>query len=255
MEAEGLSFSYKNRPVLKNISLEVRTAEVLSIIGPNGAGKTTLLNCLLNFIKPSAGGILLNGKPVGEYKRGEFCRMVSFVPQMHKPVFNYTVEEIVLMGKNPHMSNFTVPSPKERSEVLVALNELKIAHLKDVHYTRISGGELRLVLIARALVQATQIIFLDEPVAHLDLKNQLDILELIRKLSTEKKVAVVMVVHDPGHAMSYSDRVMFLKDGRNVASGRPVETITPENILSVYGVEAKIVEFEGQKIVVPVKNK
>lgn len=255
MEADNISFSYDGRPVLKNISMSIRAGEVFSILGPNGAGKTTLLNCILNFVKPSGGNILLKGKPICNYKRRDFCRIVSFVPQIHKPVFDYTVEEIVLMGKNPHMHDCAMPSKKDRGEVMDALEELNIAHLRNTHYTKISGGELRLVLIARALIQATEIIFFDEPAAHLDLKNQLDILELIKNLAAVKKVAAVMVVHDPDHALSYSDRTMLLKDGRNVATGTPSETITRENLMSVYGIDARIVEFEGGKKVMVKKNK
>lgn len=255
MEASDISFFYKDRHILKNISLKINAAEVFSIIGPNGAGKTTLLNCLLDFIKPASGKIFLNGKPVNDYRRSDFCRIVSFVPQMHRPVFNYTVEEIVLMGKNPHLREFAVPSQKERDEVSETLEELKISHLKKRHYTKISGGELRMVLIARALVQASRVIIMDEPAAHLDIKNQLDILELIKKMAVERKTAVVMVVHDPAHALLYSDRIMLLKDGENIASGKPDEIVTPENLSSVYGVETKIIEFEGRKIVVPIKSK
>ncbi|HPG58932.1 MAG TPA: ABC transporter ATP-binding protein [Candidatus Wallbacteria bacterium] len=247
MEAEDISFSYGGRHVLKNISLNIHAGEVLSILGPNGAGKTTLLNCLLNFVKPVGGRIKLKGKPAEEYKRRDFCRIVSFVPQMHRPVFDYTVEEIVLMGKNPHLEGCAAPSKKDRAEALAALAELNIEHLRDARYTKISGGELRLALIARAIVQATEMIFLDEPAAHLDLKNQLGIMRVIRGLAAVKKMAAVMVVHDPDHALAYSDRALLLKDGLSVAAGAPSETITSENLMSVYGVDAAIVEFEGRK--------
>jgi len=253
LEARELSFSYKNKQILKNISFKLGNSEIFSIIGPNGAGKTTLLNCLLNLAKPSGGNIFLKGKSVYDYDRRKFCSIVSFVPQAHKPVFDYSVEEIVLMGKNPCLPMFSRPSSKDREDVLKTLDELKISHLKGRCYTQISGGELRLVLIARAVVSASQLIFLDEPAAHLDIKNQLDILELLKKLSLERKVSIVMVVHDPGHALTYSDSVMLLKDGENIAYGKPGETITPENIFSAYGVKTKIADFEGKKVVVMCK--
>jgi len=251
IEAKDLCFSYGNSKILKNVSFEAGASEVLSILGPNGAGKTTLLNCLLNLVKPSGGEIFIKGRPIGCYDRKEYCRIVSFVPQIHKPVFDFTVEEIVLMGKNPHLSDFTLPSAVEREHVSKALDELKIIHLKNRYYTQISGGELQLVLIARAIVQATQAVILDEPVAHLDLKNQIEIMKMIRKLATERKICVIMVVHDPCHALAYSDKVLLLKEGENFAAGGPDETITADNIHSVYGVRARVVEFAGRKIVIP----
>ncbi len=254
MRLDNLSFTYKGKRILKNINMKIESSEIYSIIGPNGAGKTTLLNCLTGLAGPFSGEVFLKEKPIGEYGRRDFCKIVSYVPQMHRPVFNYTVEEIVLMGKNPCMSEFSLPTAEDRKEVLKILDELKISHLKDRYYTKISGGELRMVLIARALIQAGGLIVMDEPAAHLDIKNQFEILEIIRNLASNKKSAVVMVVHDPDHALFYSDKAMLLKEGENIASGNVFEILTSENLSMVYGVEVKVVEFEGRKITVPIKK-
>jgi iron complex transport system ATP-binding protein len=251
LAVEGLRFAYGEREVLRGVSFAVAAGETLAILGANGAGKTTLLACLNRLREPSGGRVLVDGRPVTALPRKELGRLVALVPQMRAPAFDFTIEELVLMGRNPHLPAFAMPAAADRALVAAELEGLGISRLAGRRVTEVSGGELQLAYVARALVQAERAILLDEPVAHLDLRNQVGILSLARRVAARRHLAVVMVLHDPNHALGYADRALLLHDGTVVACGAPGETLTPERIRAVYGVEARPVAVDGRTFLVP----
>lgn len=248
----GVGFSYGGAFHLEDISFNVGSGEVLALLGPNGCGKTTLLKCINALLPPSKGEIDVVGKNIKDLSRSELARLIGFVPQTHSPPFPYTVTEVVLMGRASHLSIFQQPSRMDYALSEKALDLVGISQMKDRIYTQISGGERQLVLIARAIAQEPQVLLLDEPTAHLDFRNQLVVLRMVRRVAKEKGLGVIMSLHDPNHALSFSDKVVLLGNGRVRASGAPLEVIKPETILDVYGIETRVLTHEGGNILLPV---
>jgi len=238
LKIQGLNFRYNSRLVLKDVNLEVGEGEILTLLGPNGSGKTTLLRCIMRIFNPEKGHILINGKQISKIKRKELAKRIGYVPQSEHSSFPTTVFDAVLIGRKPYL-NWN-PSDKDFrvvSEVLHLL-ELKEFALRDLN--ELSGGEKQKVLIARAIVQEPEIMLLDEPTANLDLRHQLEILEIIKKLVKEKRISAIMAMHDLNLAPRYSDKLVMLKNGEIFCMGAPEQVITSGNIKSVYEVEATI---------------
>jgi len=237
IDIKSLSFGYTDTELFRNINFSVNKGEIFSILGPNGSGKTTLIKCVNRILKPWEGGVLVEGRDIKEFTEKEIARRISSVPQIHKSIFPFTVLDVVLMGRNPYIDEF--------------LKEVGVYHLKERPYTEISGGEIQLVLIARALAQEPKVLLLDEPTSHLDFKNQILVLETLRRLSLEKKLTIIMSMHDPNYTMMYSNRVMLLSEGSIVSIGIPTEVITEINLKEVYNINTKIVSVRNKKIIVP----
>lgn len=251
---EGLESGYGGKPVISGITLSVYRGEIVSILGPNGAGKTTLLRCIEGTLSPSFGNIYINGKELKDVSDRERGRIIASVPQIHRPIFPFTVLEVVLMGRNPYITGYGTPSKRDYEIAENVLKEVGIYELRDRYYTELSGGELQLTLIARALAQEPEVILFDEPTAHLDFKNQLIVLSIVRKIVEEKEISIIMVMHDPNLAMLYSDRVFLMEKGRIMDSGKPVETITSQNMKRLYGFDVEIVNSNGRHFVLPPEN-
>jgi iron complex transport system ATP-binding protein len=251
---EGLESGYDGKPVISGITLSVYRGEIVSILGPNGAGKTTLLRCIEGTLSPSFGNIYVSGKELKSISDRERGRIIASVPQIHRPIFPFTVLEVVLMGRNPYITEYGTPSKRDYEIAENVLKEVGIYELRDRYYTELSGGELQLTLIARALAQEPEVILFDEPTAHLDFKNQLTVLSIIRKIVEEKEISILMVMHDPNLAMLYSDRVFLMEKGRIMDSGKPVETITPQNMKRLYGFDVEIVNSNGRYFILPPEN-
>jgi iron complex transport system ATP-binding protein len=249
----GVSFSYGGPFHLEDISFTVGPGEVLVLLGPNGCGKTTLLKCVNALLRPSSGEIDVIGKNVKDLSRAELAKLIGFVPQTHSPPFPYTVLDVVLMGRASHMSIFQQPSSSDYALSERAMELVGILRMKDRIYTQISGGERQLVLIARAIAQEPRVLLLDEPTAHLDFRNQLVVLRMVRRVARERGLGVIMSLHDPNHALSFSDRVVLIGNGRICAEGKPLEVIRPETILDVYGIETRILAHEGGNILLPIE--
>ena len=252
VKVRNLTYKYKGEVIaLRNISLTISEGEVTIILGPNGAGKTTLLKCILGLLEPR-GTVYIDGKNVYNIKPRDRARKMAYVPQIHHSIFAYRVIDYVLMGRTPHHSLLTLPGKSEYKKAYSILQELGIEELAERTIAEVSGGQLQLVLIARALVQEAEILVLDEPTAHLDIANKILVLSTVRKLVEQGKVrAVVMSLHDPQIAALYADKVILLAYGRIIAQGKPMEVLTSSNLLKAYGIKFKTITIGDQLIIVP----
>jgi iron complex transport system ATP-binding protein len=245
LDIRGLDFSYGAQRVFSDVSLPVSAGDVVCLMGPNGCGKTTLLDAIMGLKKPQAGEILLNGRQVGDYKRHEIARNIAYVPQLHDVTFPYTVREMVLMGRTAYTSAFGKPTREDEAICADALRRIGIAHFSEKLYSRLSGGEIKLVLLARALGQSAPVMLLDEPTAHLDYKNELLFLETVVGQCRAGGLTVILATHAPDHAFYLASkglavRAVMMAQGRLECCGEPDDVITSENIRAVYGVRAKI---------------
>lgn len=249
----SLSFCYDSIEALKDVSLQVNSGEILGIIGPNGSGKTTLLKCINKKLNFRVGTVLIDSRNVLEMSRKEIARNIGVVPQISSVSFPFTVFDIVLMGRYPHTKRFTGETEKDIAITQHCLELTGIKYLSSRPVTEISGGEYQKVIIARALAQEPKILLLDEPTLHLDISHQIEILDLVRNLAQEKKLVIVIVLHDLNLAVRYSDRILILNKGKIFASGTPEEVINADNIREVYGVEVEInrSDREGYLNIVP----
>ena len=234
MRANALHAGYPGVPVLHGVSIEVAAGEMLAVVGPNGAGKSTLLKVLGGSIKPDSGAVELFGRQLDSIDRREFARTVASVGQENAVAFRFTVLEIVLMGRAPHLGAFRFESPHDLAIASAALERFDLRDLAARHVQELSGGERKRVFLARALAQEAKIGLLDEPTAFLDLKHVADIFFRFRTLCAERGMAVVATLHDLNAAALYADRVLLIKDGAAVATGTPEEVLTADNLQRVY---------------------
>ncbi len=243
LSAETLAFGYPGRTVGRGATFALKTGEVLCVLGPNGGGKTTLFRTLLGLLRPHGGRVRIDGSDLRDLARRTVARRIGYVPQAHSGYFPFTVADVVLMGRTAHIGLFAAPSDKDRRVAHETLETLGIAHLAEAIYTRISGGERQLALIARALAQEAPLLIMDEPTASLDFGNQVRVLERIRGLA-RSGIGILFSTHDPDHAFLCADRVAILHDGHIAALGTPAETVTPGNLRAAYGVEVSIQEVD-----------
>lgn len=233
------SFRYGEREILRSLDLDVQRGEVLSVLGPNGCGKTTLLRCIAGALTPSAGSVQVGGHEVRSLAPPARARRIGFLFQDHTPSFPFAVRDVVLMGRAPHLSFFGFPGPRDRALADEALERVGIPHLKDRPYTRISGGERQLALLARILVQQPDVILLDEPTSHLDLRNQVLTLRMVRSLAADG-MTMIMTTHDPNHALWFGGRAALMKEGRFVAVGPASDVITEARLAATYDVDVAV---------------
>ena len=246
IEVQNLSFSYGDRPVLHDISFRVEKGEFLSILGPNGVGKSTLFRCVLGLLSGYTGQVLVDGADSRSFTVREAAKHIAYIPQSSHPIFNYSVFDIVLMGRTSGLSTFRSPKKQDTELCRWALEKVGIPHLSDRCFHRLSGGEQQLVLIARALVQKAPILMLDEPTASLDFGNQLLVLEQCRNLAREG-YTVIQTTHNPEQSYQYSDRILTLQQGRVLAEGTPKEVLTEKTIRALYGVEVDVVSLRDDR--------
>jgi len=231
---KGVDFSYNDQWCLEGIDFELKKGEIVGMIGPNGSGKSTLLKIMDGLLKIQKGQILLLNKPISSYRRGDVARQIAMVPQESTFRFPFSVSEVVLMGRFPHLG----PFPFEGKEDLeIAHQSMQLTSTLDLARRSIhelSGGEKQRVLIARALTQRAQIILLDEPTCFLDIRHKVEIFELISSLTLTQKLSTVIVSHDISLAAQYCHRMALLNKGRIYEIGEPSEVITADNISTVY---------------------
>ncbi len=239
IEVSDLCFSYGENRVLDQVNFTAQDNQLLSILGPNGVGKTTLFRCILGLLNGYKGQILLNGINIKGLGIEEMAKLIAYIPQFHYPSFNFSVFDMVLMGTSVQISAISSPGIKQKKLVDAALKRLGIYHLKNRGYTKISGGERQLVLLARALVQEAKILVMDEPTSNLDFGNQVRVLTEIKSLAKEG-YTVIQSTHNPDQTFLFSDRVMAMKDGKVLAWGTPGEIFTADLIYDLYGVEVEM---------------
>lgn len=251
IEARGLSFSYGGAPVLRSVSFAARDGEVIALLGPNGVGKSTLLRCLLGFLRPSEGKVLVNGRSISAYSRRALAREIAYIPQSYSPTFNYTVRDSVLMGVTAKLGMLNSPGEAEHAQVTRTLEELGIAHLADRGSRQISGGERQLMLLARALVQDAQVLLMDEPTASLDYGNSCRVMQRVQALG-KAGYTVIFSTHDPNQALRYARRVLAIRDGTLVCDGAPRDVVTAELLRQLYGIRVRVVEAALDGKIIPV---
>lgn len=242
-------FDYRDTPVLKGVGIDVAPSEVVGILGPNGSGKTTMLRCMNRILTPRQGSVLLDDREIQHIPRMEMARSIGFVPQnSSSEAASPTVFEVVLMGRRPHITwEF---SDRDREIVWAAMEEMDVKNLATREFFRLSSGQTQRVLMARAIAQEASVLLLDEPTSNLDIRYQLEVMEIIRRLSRDRGMSACAVIHDLDLAMRFCDKAILLDGGTVVAAGDIREVLTSENIRSVFGVEAVIEESYGRTRVV-----
>lgn len=245
LKLENVSFRYAREWVLEDVSLQVGEGEFVGIIGPNGSGKTTLLRLMDGILKPEKGAVELNGRTLAEMGRRSVARTVAVVPQETPLTFPFSVREIVMMGRAPHLPVFGFESGRDFETAAKAMAMTETAQFAARTMGSLSGGERQRVLIARALAQQPRIMLLDEPTAFLDIRHQVEIFDLVRSLREKEGLTVVTVTHDINLASLYSDRIVLLKAGRIFSEGRPEDVLTASNIEDVYRTRILVDSYPG----------
>ena len=236
LDARGLAFGYPGRPVGSGIDLTLGPGRVLCLLGPNGSGKTTLMKTLLGLLPRQGGEILLDGRDVAELTPRERAGRLAYVPQAAEMYFDFSLEEMVEMGRTAHRGLFARPSRRDAQIARQSLETLGIAALAERPIHRVSGGERQLALIARALATEASFLVLDEPTANLDFGNQMRVLGEIERLRG-RGIAVLLCSHDPGHALQVADEVLLIQGGRTFARGAAADVVTDANLSRLYGIE------------------
>jgi cobalamin transport system ATP-binding protein len=282
LNAAEVWFGYdEKRPVVRGVSLAVPVGGIVGILGPNGSGKTTLLRMLAGTRQPQRGTVTLDGAPLTGFSRTALARRMAVVPQDTHLAFDYTVSEVAMMGRYPHLGAFEIEGPSDLAVIGETLASTGTRHLADRQFATLSGGEKQRVIIAAALAQifpdrgkfrlkadptgiggaerrqagTDGYLLLDEPTASLDLGYQLEVMSLLKLLHDERRVAIVISTHDLGLAGSLCDSLLLIRGGEVVANGPTDEVLTASNIREVFGVEAEVIRHaSGHRIVVPLRR-
>ena len=239
IQVRDVEFSYGKQEVLKGISFCMEKGEFVCVLGANGCGKTTLLKSILAFLTPQHGQMLLYGKDIHQMDERERARKIAYIPQYHTPPFPFTVRDVVLMGRTPHLSRICRPTEKDCRIADESMERLGIAHYANKSYTALSGGQRQMVVIARALAQQPDLLIMDEPTASLDFGNQYLVLAQVKKLAREG-MGVLMVTHNPDHAFYCADRIIAMEDGKILSMGDAGKVINEAVMKAVYHMPVKV---------------
>ncbi len=237
LELQNVEVAYGHTMVVKDVTFQVMPGEMVGLIGPNGSGKSTIIKAISRVISLRSGKIFLDGKDVFKMRRGDLARLIGVVPQMSILPSAFTAFEIVLMGRNPHLGLLQYESAKDMAITWQAMARTSTQPLAERIVCELSGGEIQRVVVARALAQEPKSILLDEPTANLDIRHQIEILDLIKNLCLENNLMVVIALHDLNLASQYCDRLILINNGKVHAQGTPVEVINSQNIKEVYGTD------------------
>jgi iron complex transport system ATP-binding protein len=241
VELRGVSLAYRDREVISAVSLAIEPGERVALVGPNGAGKSTLLRCITGVVAGRHGAILLDGVPVEELSREAMARRIAVVPQQAVIPFAARVEEIVALGRIPHEHPFLGPREGDLAAVRAAIERVGIESLVGRDARELSLGERQLVLLAMALAQTAPLLVLDEPTVHLDLRHQVETMELLVRLNERDGATIIAVLHDLALASHFFPRLVVLDRGRVVADGAPREVLTDGLVRDVFGVDAALI--------------
>ena len=242
----NLTFAYDNRVIFNDLSVSFPRGGFCSILGPNGSGKTTLLKCIVGLLQPSGGTILLEGKPMSEYKMMDLARKIAYVPQYQDIVFDISVFDYVMLGRNPYQTPWEMQRAEDKEIVEAMLQKCNVWHYRDTLIQSLSGGERQRVMIARAMAQQTGIMLLDEPLSNIDVTHKFEIMDILQELNEERNVTVLIILHDLPIAKAYSKQVLLLKDGKMLHFGDKNMVLTEENIRNCFDLtERYAVSEEG----------
>lgn len=242
----NLTFGYDNRVIFNNLSVSFPQGGFCSILGPNGSGKTTLLKCIVGLLQPSGGTIMLEGKPMSEYKMMDLARKIAYVPQYQDIVFDISVFDYVMLGRNPYQTPWEMQRAEDKEIVEAMLQKCNVWHYRDTLIQSLSGGERQRVMIARAMAQQTGIMLLDEPLSNIDVTHKFEIMDILQQLNEERNVTVLIILHDLPIAKAYSKQVLLLKEGKMLHFGDKNAVLTEENIRSCFDLtERYAVSEEG----------
>lgn len=248
LSVQGLGFKYPCHEVLKNVSFTLKRGECLAVLGINGTGKSTLLKCINRVLKPQGGTVLIDKHEVQNLNQVELAKKIGYVSQ-HNHSFRTTVFDAILIGRKPY-----IKWDVTKKDLDIVNSTIKMLGLEEYtlrYLDELSGGEFQKVLIARALAQEPEVLMFDEPTSSLDLKNQLEVLKIIKKVADYKGISAIVTIHDLNLALRFADKFIFLKDGKIFSAGG-MDVMTSENIENVYSVPVKIEQFSERKVVVPV---
>lgn len=248
IEIQDIQFSYNGTPAIDNISAEISGGDLLALVGPNGSGKSTLIKCFNRILKAQKGAVLLDEANIAKYKTGQLAREMAYVPQRNEGNTSSLVFDVILMGRKPYIQ--WKPSSNDIEIVSKVIETLQLEHLALKNFDRLSGGQQQIVHIARALAQQPNVLLLDEPTANLDMKHQIEVLEVLKRL-TLNNITVVIAIHDINMAARYASKIMMLKEG-SVFSFGDRNTINEDNIENLYGVKVKIINDNHSVYVIPV---
>lgn len=238
---DGVSVDYRGRPALRDVSVAIGRGERVALAGPNGAGKSTLMRTIAGLLVPSVGRVELDGEPIGSLGRSAVARRLAVVPQVASLPFAMRVEDLVGLGRLPHEDPLRGHRPADRAAVAAAIERVGVGHLLGRDARELSLGERQLVLLALAVAQSAPVLLLDEPTVHLDLRHQVEVMELLADLNERDGTTILAVLHDLRLAATFFPRLLVLDHGRLVADGPPFEVLTPDRIRDVFGVDPAIV--------------
>ncbi len=256
LRIERVSFAYRDREVLRDVALEVPRGERLGLLGPTGSGKSTLVRLLSRVLRPSTGRITLAARELDSYSPRELARSIAVVPQETALDFPFSVLEVVLMGRAPHLGGFGFEGDHDVAAAERAMERTGVTELADRFFHELSGGEKQRVVIARALAQEPEVLLLDEPTTFLDIRHVVEIFELLCSLSVERRITLIVVLHDLNLAALYLDRLAFLKAGRVVACGNPDDVLNYKTIREVYDTDVYVHrnDLTGKLNVLPLRR-
>ncbi len=237
----------KKEPILKEISVEFREGEFYGILGPNGAGKTSLARHILALLAHSKGTVTLDGKDMKELSRREIATEIAFLPQNFDTDINFSVYEVVEMGREPYRRPFSMLTAHDRERIEEALTVTNSKVLEDKKFSLLSGGERQRVMIARTVAQDTPWIVLDEPVSSLDIRHQTELMRMMERLNREEGRTIVTIIHDLNLAADYCTRLVLMKEGRIVTAGTTEEVLTPENLKNTFDVDFRFLSVPERK--------
>ncbi len=248
IEIKQLCCGYGEQPVLRELELTLPEKDFSVLAGPNGAGKSTLLYALLGFLKIQRGEIRLFGKTLGSYKRAELAHLISYVPQECVFQFDYSVTDIILMGRYPYLGLMQAWLPEDHQTVDRVLGQLDLRHLAERFFSQLSGGEKQRVLIARALAQDTRYIFLDETLSQLDINHQIEIMDILRQINHQQGKGILLISHNLNLAANYARSMVFIREGRILGSGSPEEMMSESILQELFGIPLPVVAnpFSGK---------
>ena len=243
---QNLHFGYDNRVIFNDLSVSFPQGGFCSILGPNGSGKTTLLKCVAGLLKPDSGTIQLNGKPMSEYKMTEMAHTLAYVPQYQDIVFDISVFDYVMLGRNPYQTPWEMQRPEDKEVVEDMLQRCKVWKYRDNLLQALSGGERQRVMIARAMAQQTGIMLLDEPLSNIDVTHKFEIMDILQQLNEEQGVSILIILHDLPIAKSYSKQILLLKEGNVLQYGDRNAVLTEGNIRNCFDLsDVYLISEEG----------